>query len=246
MGVVQCGMASEPTIVALGGGGFSMEPANLALDRYILAQTGTARPKVTFLPTASGDADGYVERFHESFATLDCEHDHLALFRRTITDLRAHILSRDVIYVGGGNCYNMLLLWRAHGLDEIQREAWQAGVVLCGLSAGSICWFEQGTTDSFGPQLCPLTNGLGFLKGSHSPHYDGEETRRPTYLEWIGEGTLLDGLALDDGVGARFIGTEVAEYVSSRPDARAYLVARTVDGATETIMEPTLLEGCPA
>lgn len=236
-------MATEPTIVALGGGGFSMEPENLALDRYILAQTGTARPKVTFLPTASGDADGYVERFHDSFDTLDCEHEHLGLFSRTISDLRAHILSRDVIYVGGGNCYNMLLLWRAHGIDEILREAWQAGVVLCGLSAGSICWFEQGTTDSFGLPLRPLTNGLGFLKGSHCPHYNGEETRRPTYCNWIGDGTLLDGLALDDGVGMRFQGTSPVECVSSVPDVRAYRVTKSNNGAIETPIEPTLLEG---
>ena len=222
-----------------------MEPENLALDRYILAQTGVSRPKVTFLPTASGDAEGYVDRFHESFAALDCEHAHLGLFRRKVSDLRAHILSRDVIYVGGGNCHNMLLLWRAHGVDEILHEAWQAGVVLCGVSAGSICWFEQGTTDSFGLPLRPLTDGLGFLRGSHCPHYDGEEARRPTYRNWIGDGTLLGGLALDDGVGARFVGAQAVEYVSSRPDARAYLVTKSQEGAVETAIEPRLLEGWP-
>lgn len=225
----------------MGGGGFSMEPDNLALDRYILDQTGVTRPKVTFLPTASGDADQYVDRFHASFSTLECEPDHLGLFDRTISDLRAHVLSRDVIYVGGGNCWNMLLLWRAHGLDEILHEAWQAGVVLCGLSAGSICWFQQGTTDSFGLPLHPLLNGLGFISGSHCPHYDGEADRRPTYLQWVGDGTLLGGLALEDGVAAKFVNGDVVECVSSRPGARAYTVTASPEGAVETPIEPTLL-----
>lgn len=218
-----------------------MEPENLALDRYILQQTGVRRPKVTFVPTASGDADGYVERFYASYGTLDCEPDHLGLFDRKIPDLREHLLARDVIYVGGGNCWNMLLLWRAHGLDEILREAWQAGIVLCGLSAGSICWFQEGTTDSFGHPLRPLLNGLGFLAGSHCPHYDGHEERRPTYLQWIGDGTLQAGLALDVGAAARFVDGEVVEYVSSRPDARAYLVQASPAGAVETMIEPNLL-----
>jgi peptidase E len=236
-------MLSQPTIIAIGGGGFSMEPENLALDRYILEQSGVRHPKVTFLPTASGDAQNYIERFNAAFATLDCRHDHLSLFNRTGTDLREHLLSRDVIYVGGGNCYNMLLIWRAHGIDAVLREAWQAGVLLAGLSAGSICWFEQGTTDSFGLPLRPLTNGLGFLEGSHCPHYDGESERRPTYLEWVGDGTLLNGLALDDGVAARFVGTEVVEVVSSRQDARAYTVTASAEGAIETPIEPRLLTG---
>lgn len=234
-------MDREPTIIPLGGGGFSMEPENLALDRYILAQTGVERPKVTFVPTASGDADGYVERFYESYRTLECEPSHLGLFQREIADLREHVLAQDVVYVGGGNCWNMLLLWRAHGLDDVLREAWEAGVILCGLSAGSICWFEQGTTDSFGLPLRPLLNGLGFLRGSHCPHYDGEETRRPTYQEWIGDGTLHGGLALDDGVGMKFVGEEAVECVSSRPDACAYLVTRSDDGVEEMELEPVLL-----
>lgn len=236
-------MNRAPTIIPMGGGGFSMEPENLALDRYILAETDSQRPKVTFLPTASGDADGYVERFYKSFGTLDCEPSHIGLFQREIDDLREHVLAQDVVYVGGGNCWNMLLLWRAHGLDEILREAWQSGVVMCGLSAGSICWFEQGTTDSFGLPLRPLLNGLGFLQGSHCPHYDGEPTRRPTYKGWVADGTLLRGLALDDGVGMKFVGEDAVECVSSRVGARAYLVSSIDGGVEETEIEPRLLTG---
>ena len=179
-----------------GGGGFSENPEDLSLERYILSHARRTTPRVSFLPTASGDADGYVERFHAAFATLDCEADHIGLFRRTIVDLREHVLSRDVIYVGGGNCWNMLLLWRAHGLDLILREAWEEGVLLCGLSAGSICWFEQGTTDSFGLPLRPLDNGLGLLPGSHCPHYHSEESRRTSYLDWVQSGALKPGFAM--------------------------------------------------
>lgn len=234
-------MERDPTIIPMGGGGFSMEPENLALDRYILSHAHTPRPKVCFIPTASGDAESYIEKFHASYDTLPCEPSHLSLFRREIPDLRAYVLSQDVVYVGGGNCWNMLLLWRAHGLDAILEEAWQAGVIMCGLSAGSICWFQQGTTDSFGLPLQPLTNGLGFLPGSHCPHYDGEETRRPHYLGLVGDGTLLGGLALDDGVGARFVGTEPVEYIASRPGVHAYQVAVSEEGAVETPIEPTML-----
>src|SRR6476659_5432976 len=135
-------------IIAMGGGGFSMEPENLTLDRYVLAQAGLAEPRVSFLPTASGDVDSYAASFYTAFARLPCQPSHLMFFRRT-PDLREHVLSQDVIYVGGGNTKSMLGVWREWGLPEILREAWEAGVVLAGVSAGCICWFEQGLTDSF-------------------------------------------------------------------------------------------------
>lgn len=231
----------EPTIIALGGGGFSENPEDLSLERYILSHARRTTPRVSFLPTASGDADGYVERFHAAFATLDCEADHIGLFRRTIVDLREHILSRDVIYVGGGNCWNMLLLWRAHGLDLILREAWEEGVLLCGLSAGSICWFEQGTTDSFGLPLRPLDNGLGLLPGSHCPHYHSEATRRTSYLDWVQSGALKPGFAMDDGVAIRFQGAEAVETIASLPGVSAYRVEPGDHQAIETQIEPVLM-----
>jgi len=221
---------TESIIVAMGGGGFSMEPNNLALDQFIVELTGLERPKVCFVPTASGDANVYVERFYECFGKLACEPSYLSLFRRTGDDLRERILGQDVIYVGGGNTFNMLTLWRAHGLDTLLREAYEQGTILCGLSAGSLCWYEAGVSDSFGT-LSALLDGLGFLSGSHCPHYDGEEHRKPTYERLVSEGVLPGGIAADDGVGLVYRGGQLVEVVTSRPDAGAWRV--TADGALE-------------
>jgi dipeptidase E len=209
-------------IIAMGGGGFSMEPENLTLDRYVLAQAHTSEPRVSFLPTASGDADSYALRFYAAFSGLPCRPSHLMFFRRT-PDLREHVLSQDVIYVGGGNTKSMLGVWREWGLPEILREAWEAGVVLAGLSAGAICWFEQGLTDSFEGELRPL-QCLGFLKGSSCPHYDGDPTRRPTYHHLVRTGVLLPGLAIDDGAAVLFVEDEIKGVVASRPGVTAYRV----------------------
>jgi peptidase E len=145
-----------------------------------------------------------------------------------------------VIYVGGGNTENMLAVWRLHGVDEALRSAWHAGVILTGLSAGSLCWFETGTTDSYGPALQRLGGGLGFLPGSHSPHYDGEPSRRPEYHRLVAAG-MPGGLAIDDGAAVRFAATKLVEVVSSRPDAKAYRV-ELIDGlVVETPMETRFL-----
>jgi dipeptidase E len=210
-------------IIAMGGGGFSMEE-NLTLDRYVLAQAHEGEPRVCFLPTASGDADSYTLRFYSAFSGLPCRPSHLTFFRRT-PDLREHVLSQDVIYVGGGNTKSMLGVWREWGLPEILREAWNAGVVLAGLSAGAICWFEQGLTDSYEGDLRPL-QCLGLLKGSSCPHYDGDPARRPTYHHLVRTGVLLPGLALDDGAAAHFVDDEIQGVVASRPGAKAYRVGR--------------------
>lgn len=231
---------TQRQIITLGGGGFSMEPENLALDRYILAQVSASRPKVCFVPTASGDAEGYVERFYTSFRTLDCEPSHLALFRRTVVDLESHILGQDILYVGGGNTLNMLAVWRAHGLDHILRKAWEHGVVLAGISAGSICWYETGLTDSKPGALTPLAC-LGFLPGSNCVHFDSEAERRPTYHRLVASGDMACGYAADDGVALHFHGTTLANVLSSRPDARAYYVTRVDAGAEETPIIPRLL-----
>jgi dipeptidase E len=138
-------------------------------------------------------------------------------------DLRELALGSDVILVCGGNTANMLAVWRLHGFDRILREAWEAGIVLCGWSAGMICWFEAGVTDSFGPQLAGIRDGLGFLPGSACPHYDGEERRRPVYSELVANG-FPPGIALDDAAAAHYVGTELVEVVVSRPEARGYAV----------------------
>jgi dipeptidase E len=208
----------------MGGGGFSMEPENPRLDTFVLSLARSPRPRVCFVPTASGDSDGYVAGFYRAFAQHDCTPADLTLFDRTVPDLETFVLAQDVVYVGGGNTASMLAAWRAHGLDAILRRAWDAGVVLCGISAGMNCWFEESVTDSFGPQLAALHDGLGFLGGSCCPHYDGEERRRPVYSELVAHGELRPGWAADDGAALVFAGTELTEVVASRPQAAAYRV----------------------
>lgn len=210
-------------IIALGGGGFSMEPENPLLDSYILQQSGKTNPKICYVPTASGDADICISWFYDFFKKQTCHPSHLSLFKPPTRDLEGFILDKDIIYVGGGNTKNLLALWKEWGLDSIMREAWEQGIVLAGISAGSICWFEEGVTDSYGDKLEPLTC-LGFLKGSNCPHYDGEVDRRPSYHELISSKIIQPGIAADDGVAIHYIGQEVHRIVSSRPNAKAYKV----------------------
>ena len=228
-----------PHLIALGGGGFSMEPENPLLDNYILELTGKPSPKVCFVGTASGDSDGYTAKFYESFPPSRCAASHLSLFKREIVDLCGFVLSQDVVYVGGGNTANLLAVWRVHGLHTILREAWQQGIVLCGVSAGAICWFEAGVTDSFGP-LAPLRGGLGFLPGSCCPHYDGEIERRPAFHQFVTDG-LPGGLAADDGAGLHFVGTELHAVVTSRPNAKAYRIETVQNRVIETALPMTYL-----
>lgn len=228
-------------IVAMGGGGFSMEPDNLALDRYVLGLVAEPSPKICFLPTASGDARDYVDRFYASFSALPCETSHLSLFFAETADHRALLLNQDVIYVGGGNTRNLLVLWREWGLDRILREAWERGIVLAGLSAGAICWFEEGLSDSVLAGDYRSLPCLGYLPGSNCPHYDGEPERRPVYHRLVTAGEIGDGYAADDGVALHYVGDRLARVVSSRPDARAYRVARSGGGVVETPLVPDYL-----
>ena len=223
----------------MGGGGFSMEPDNLLLDEYFISQTGKRRPAVCFVPTASGDADGYIVGFYSFFGKLPCQATHLSLFRPP-EKLESFILSQDAIYIGGGNTKSMLALWREWGLDRILHKAWRRGLILGGVSAGSICWFEKGLTDSFPGRLAVLPC-LGLLKGSNCPHYDGEPRRRPAYQRLIKGGKIMDGLAADDGVALHFIGRKLAHVVSSRPDVAAFRVKRTENGVEETKITPKYL-----
>ncbi|WP_026906750.1 Type 1 glutamine amidotransferase-like domain-containing protein [Paucisalibacillus globulus] len=210
-------------IIALGGGGFSMEPDNPLLDRYILNQSIKKLPKVCFIPTASGDSDNYIHRYYKFFEQENCLPSHLSLFKPPTRDLEGFILEKDIIYVGGGNTRNLLVLWKEWGLDTILKKAWESGIVLVGISAGAIFWFEEGVTDSYGDRLEPLTC-LGLLKGSNCPHYDGEVNRRPSYQELIAKGKIKSGIATDDGIALHFIDQELREVISSRPDAMAYKV----------------------
>jgi dipeptidase E len=221
-------------IVAMGGGGFSMEPGNPLLDRFVVSLARSARPRVCFVPTASGDNESYALEFHRAFSALDCRPTDLGLFARRVPDLRSFVLEQDVVYVGGGSTANLLAVWRTHGLDRILREAWEAGVVLCGISAGMNCWFAESVTDSFDvARLAPLKDGLGWLAGSACPHYDGEEQRRPVFRELVASGELSGGWAADDGAALVFAGEELEEVVSSRPHAAAYRVERDGAGVSE-------------
>jgi dipeptidase E len=224
-------------LIALGGGGFSMEETPV-LDEYVLAQSPAAEPAVAFIPTASGDAEGYIERFYAAFAELPCRPSHLSLFSRT-PDLR-ELLAQDILYVGGGNTKTMLGVWREWGLPEVLREAWASGVVIAGISAGAICWFEQGLTDSFADALRPL-DCLGFLAGSCCPHYDGDPARRPTYHALQKSGDLRPGLAIDDGVAVHFVDDEIHRVVASRPGVTAYRVGKQDGTVREKALPVELL-----
>lgn len=217
------GIKQMRQVIALGGGGFSMEPENPLLDLYVLQQSGKINPKICFIPTASGDSDNYISRYYNFFNKQICIPSHLSLFKPQTRDLESFLLENDIIYVGGGNTKNLLILWKEWGLDTILRRAWEQGVVLAGISAGSICWFEEGVTDSFGDGLEPLTC-LGFLKGSNCPHYDGELNRRPAYQNLVAKSKIKPGIATDDGVALHYIDQKLSEIVSSRPNAKAYKV----------------------
>jgi peptidase E len=213
-----------------------MEREGSLLDDYILSLIDSRRPRVCFLPTASGDADHYVVRFYRRFSP-SCEASHVSLFRRdqgtggVEDDLAAHLLSQDLIYVGGGNMVSMLGAWRAHGLDTILRRAWRKGIVMCGPSAGSLCWFEQALSAFHGAPR--HVRGLGLLPYSNCVHYDAEPARREEYHRAVGEG-MRAGYAVEDGVALHFRGTRLERAVSSRPDGRAFMVDRRGTGVRET------------
>ena len=223
-------------IIALGGGGFSMEDSP-ALDLYILSQARKARPIVCFLPTASGDADSYVAKFYTAFSRLPCQPRHLSLFKTPPMDCERALLESNVIYVGGGNTKSMLALWREWEVDRLLRRAGEEGIILAGISAGAICWFEEGLTDSASKELSPL-KCLGFLQGSCSPHFDGEAERRPSYLRLIAENTILPGYGIDDGCALHFSDGALKCAVASRPKAKAYRYRLEMKEVKEETIEP--------
>ena len=227
-------------VLAMGGGGFTMKPENLKLDQYLLSMTNNKNPKVCFIPTATGDDESYTRRFYSVYKKLDCETSHLSLFSPPEGDLRAFVLDKDIFYVGGGNTRNLLVLWKEWGLDKYLYEAWCNGSIMAGLSAGSICWFEQGLTDSVTGKLLPL-ECLGFVGGSNCPHFDTEEGRRPSYHEAILDGSMIDGIACDDGVAAHFIDGKLERCVSSLATAKAYHLKNVNGNINESIIEPTYL-----
>jgi dipeptidase E len=234
-----------PQIVAYGGGGFSMEPGNPLLDEYVLSLCRRKKPKVCFFPTASGDADHYVVRFYRHFSSEICDPSHISLFRRDRGPgkVREHLLKQDLIYVGGGSILSLLGVWRAHGIDEDLRAAWQAGVILVGVSAGSLCWFASGLT-AYHHDAKPY-DGLGFLPHSNAVHYEEEDNRRPAYHSALLDGSLPGGYAASDGAALHFVGEDLHRVVLSRPKAHAFRVEAVGDEVVELPLDATYLGDRP-
>jgi dipeptidase E len=226
----------ERQIVGLGGAGRS-EQETRRLLAHVVGLAGKPSPRVCAVPTAVGDDAESVLRLY-GLLPDNAHTSHLPFFPWPPSELRRFALGHDVIFVGGGNTANALAIWRVHGFDEILREAWEAGVVLFGWSAGMICWFEAGVTDSFRPDLDGMRDGLGFLAGSACPHYDGEALRRPRYRELVESG-FPEGVAADDGVGLHYVGTELREVVTCRPGAAAYRVTRDGEHRIEARLIPS-------
>ena len=223
-------------MLAIGGGMLMPRDSAPLQVKYAMELTGRPRPKLCVLNTAVGDDPNAYLRVYDRLAETPAQVRHLALFPMpNVADPEDLLMSQDVIFVGGGSVANMVAVWRVHRIDEILRKAWQAGIVLAGSSAGGICWFEGGTTDSFGIKLRAFTDGLAMLAGSFCPHYHSEAERRPLYQRLVADGALAGGIACDDGVAAHFTDETLAEQVSDRPGANAWQVTPDrAGGATET------------
>jgi len=231
----------------MGGGGFTMEPANPLLDDFVLSlatertPASTREPRILFLPTASGDTSAQIGAFHTRFADRFCVAEHLSLFRlhELRRPLSESVLSQDIVYVGGGSMRNLLAIWRAHDLDHLLMSAWRRGIVLAGISAGAMCWFQGGITRSSGAPE-PLA-GLGLLRGSLTVHADGEPERLPVWLAAVRDGILPGGWSVDDGVGLLFAGEQLTRIVSSRPGAGAQRVDQVAGELVRHRLAPELL-----
>ncbi|HLG61318.1 MAG TPA: peptidase E [Ktedonosporobacter sp.] len=211
--------------------------------QYGLELTKQAIPRLCYLGTACGDVPAGAANFYTACQNHQVIPGHLALFPMPNThNVKDFLLAQHMIWVGGGSVANLLAVWRTHGLDEILREAWEKGIVLGGISAGSICWHTGGTTDSFGVELRAVTNGLGFVPYSNGVHYDSEERRRPLFQKLINDGILPEGYATDDGVALHYVDRNLHKVVSDTPGKYAYQVVKTESGVQESRIEAELLQ----
>jgi dipeptidase E len=229
--------AVKRQILAIGGGG------GQAMMKYFLAMTGKPKPRVCYMATATGDPKASMEKWVESMKKAhDCEPRIQRMFVSSgeLNSFEDELLAADAIFVGGGNTLNMIAIWKAHGVDKILRKAWEKGTVLGGGSAGSICWFEQGSTDSRPVKLTAM-DCLGFLKGSNVPHYDAEKQRRPLYQEWVANGEIVSGIAADNAVALHYVNDDLYKVVTTRESSKAYRVTRTPDGMIEEPLAAELL-----
>ncbi|WP_329249416.1 peptidase E [Streptomyces canus] len=242
-------MGSEPTILATSGGhrtgGRTMVSFHALVHHAVdLSGAHGRRPRVMYVGTAIGDAEHFTARMHEAARVAGFDLTPLQLFPMpNLDDVEGTVLEQDVVWVMGGSVANLLAVWRVHGLDRVMRRAWEAGVVLSGVSAGSLCWFEGGTTDSYGPELRPLTDALGFLPYGNGVHYDSDPGRRPLIHRLVADGTLPATHCTDDGVGLVYRGTELVEAVTELPGKGAYVVTRDGGTAVEERVEPRRLPG---
>jgi peptidase E len=234
-------LATSGGMTASGRGAFQWRLGGLI--RHALALSGATHPRLCFVNTATGDNDVGLRACYGATSGESVDAHHLSLFPMpNVEDIGDYLCSMDVIWVGGGSVANLLALWRLHGVDDAMRAAWEAGIVLGGVSAGSICWHVGGTTDSFGPELRPVTNGLGFLPYANGVHYDSEDQRRPLVQRLVAAGTLPLTFATDDGTGLHYVGTELAEAVTDIPGKSAWRVEPDgAGGVTETRLETRLL-----
>ncbi|HEY1178464.1 MAG TPA: peptidase E [Phytomonospora sp.] len=241
--------ASEPTILATSGGLRAGDRTQVAFGPLVhhavdLSGVSGRRPRIMYVGTAIGDAEVFASRAAEAARIAGYDLTPLMLFPMpNLDDIEGAVLDHDVVWVMGGSVANLLAVWRVHGLGEVFQRAWRAGVVMTGVSAGSICWFEGGTTDSYGPDLRPVTDGLGFLPYGNGVHYDSEPGRRRLVHRLVADGTLPESHCTDDGVGLLYRGTELAEALTEIPGKGAYRVTRGESGAVEERIEPRLLTG---
>ena len=213
-------MPKTRNIIAIGGGGFGANPGQGIIEAYILKQTKKKKPKICFIPTATGDNEAYKVNFYSTFSKLDCDPTHLDFFKRT-PDLKKLILNQDAIFVGGGNTKSMLAVWKDWGLDKILRTAYRNGVVMSGVSAGAICWFHQGVTDSWSSDL-KIISCLNFIKGTCCPHYDEEPERKPAVKKFLMSGKIKDVYTVDGGVALHIKDEKDFKSVVFRKDKGRY------------------------
>jgi len=222
-------------IITMGGGWIVKGNSNGKIEQYILAQAEKERPKICFLPQASNESREYITKFFEVFTQLGAEPSWISLFGRVEDTWKQHLLSQDIIYVGGGNTKSMLGLWRAWGVDKVLREAYDKGIILSGISAGALCWFEEGLTDSVWP--LDKMEMLGFLEGSMCPHFDVEAERQPAYRQKIKSGEMKPGIALEDRTAAHYVNGKLHQVVAEVEGKRIF----KIDVQEEKVLEPILL-----
>jgi len=213
-------------VIAIGGGGFGRTQESNLIEQYILDQTSKTKPKICFIPTATGDLDSYIVNFYSVFTKLKCEPSHISFFKRTM-DLQAHIQKQDAIFVGGGNTKSMLAVWRDWGLDLILKDAYVRGVVMSGVSAGAICWFEAGLTDSWASDL-KMMECMNFIPGNCAPHYDEEPERRPATKKFLENKSIDFMYGIEGGAALHFVDEIPNSTIQFKKNKYAYKV--TLDG----------------